>query len=159
MQFIIISHQLLEALWAFLLGLFFAFLYDIIRFVRRILSPLGFEKLILNFLDLLYFVFCASAYCVFLYAASNGRFRAFTAVSVFAGFLIYRFLPGKIILALLNYFADLLNKTFCVLTYPVKIFFCFLTKCILSLLTIITYKIRIYKTDRIKTRLHKEVRL
>ena len=53
-----------------------------------------------------YFTFGGAVYCVFVYYASSGRFRWFTALGMVLGFIVYRILPGRIIKPFLYFFAD-----------------------------------------------------
>lgn len=159
MQFIVISHQLLECLWALILGAVFGLLYDILRFARRLLClPFG-ESMLLNITDFLYLLFCSASYCVFLFSASNGRFRAFTFVSLAVGFALYRLLPGKIVDRILTLVSRFLRFVFKWITFPIRFLFGVVKRGIVNLLYFIKRKINIKKTDRIKKQLPIDVKI
>lgn len=159
MQFIVISHQLLECLWALLLGAVFGLLYDVLRFVRSFVRLSFGELLLLNITDILYLLFCSASYCVFLYSASNGRFRSFTFISLVAGFALYMLLPGRFINRILNVVSRSLRLMFKWLTYPLRVLFDVVKKGIVNLVFCIKRRISIRKTERIKKQLRLDVKI
>lgn len=159
MQFIVISHQLWEFLWSVLLGLAFGFLYDLLRFLRRFFKPVNIEIIIANFLDFLYLVFCGIAYSIFLYAASNGRFRWFTLFGIFCGFVLYSTLPSKIVRPFLFFIADKLYLFLLLLICPIKKLLCLIFSTIHTLYLKIRRQSYLLKTSSMKKMLQSEVKL
>lgn len=159
MQFIVISHQLLECLWAMLLGAFFGLLYDLLRFVRNLVHTSLGGLLLLNITDLLYLSFCSASYCIFLYSASNGRFRSFTFISLAVGFVLYRLLPGRIIDRSLTALSSFLRLIFKWITYPLRLFLGLVKKGVEALILLLKRKIGIRKTEKFKQQLRNDVKI
>ncbi len=159
MQFIVISHQLLECLWALLLGAILGLFYDLLRFIRRLISGILERSVFLNVTDLFYMLFCAVSYCIFLYSASNGRFRLFTLIALVFGFALYRALPGRFIHRALLSVADFARTLVRWIAYPAVCLFRFIKKGIATVLSALLRRIRIIKTDRIRKQLHRDVRI
>ena len=152
MQFIVISHQLTEIYWSLLLGLFLGLTYDLIRFIRRLFVICIREEVIVFILDLFYMIFSGASYCIFLYAASNGRFRWFTALGLLFGFLLYRLLPSRIIYPPLMWIADKIRLTLSFILLPFKRVVCIFIK-------FIKRRYYVIKTEKIKDKLCNDVML
>ncbi|MBE6587203.1 MAG: hypothetical protein E7647_02165 [Ruminococcaceae bacterium] len=159
MQFLVISHQLWEIAASIALGTILGLLYDFLRFGRRLLSPLGFQILLANVLDVLYLVFCGAAYCVFVFWASSGHVRWYTALGMIAGFILYRLLPGRVILPVLCFLADKLLIVFSLLLYPAKRIFVLIQGLLKKVLKFTLRYAMIKKTDKMKKKLRNEVKL
>ncbi len=159
MQFIVISHQLLECLWALLLGAFFGLVYDVLRFITRLFSTRFSELLLKNITDLLYLLFCSASYCVFLYSASNGRFRFFTFLSLAFGFVLYRLLPGKIIDRFLELVSRGVRLILKWILYPFRCLGAILKRGATLIFLLMKRKRNIRKTERIKKQLPIDVKI
>lgn len=159
MQFIVISHQLWEILAAATLGIFLGLVYDGVRFIRRLLSPIGKDIIFANIFDILYFVFAGAAYCVFLYVASNGRFRWFTALALALGFIVYRLLPGRLIKTFVYFSADLILRLLAFLLTPLRVIKKLSAKAFGALFRLLKYRMLLFKTERMRRQLHRDVRL
>ena len=157
MQFLVISHQLWEIAFSVLIGLFLGLVYDGIRFVRKILSPIGINVLIANIFDVLYGIFCGAVYCVFVYYASSGRFRWFTALGMVLGFTVYRILPGRIIKPLLYFFADKFLLLLSFLLLPLKKAVTIIRDSVTSLIVSAKRRRMIGKTEKMKRSLYSEI--
>lgn len=150
MQFLVISHQLWEIAFAILIGLLLGAAYDIIRFVRRLISPIGLTVTFANIFDILFGVFCGAVYCVFVYYASCGRFRWYTALGMLVGFVIYRLLPGRIIKPMLFFVADRILFLIGLILFPIKKTFIVLLRFVQKRRESILRSLRIKKTAKMK---------
>lgn len=157
MQFIVISHQIWEICAALLLGVFLGLIYDICRFVRAFLLPIDKNLVICNIIDVLYLIFAGASYCVFIYSASSGRFRWFTAFGLLLGVLLYRLLPSRIIYPVFKWLANVLIKLVRYLLHPIKALLMLIKKAIASLLSTIKRKKLIAKTDKFKSELSSDI--
>lgn len=109
MQFIVISHQIWETVLALLVGTFLALSYDCVRFLRMLICCKKTEVLIANIFDVFFGIYTGAVYCIFIYYASNGRFRWFTALGMLVGFILYRLSVGRPIIILFRMSAGLLR--------------------------------------------------
>ena len=128
MQFIVITEQLQITLYALLLGLCFGVTYDLLRILRMLVGitpvhtrPIPLvarlprrhigrigkgrisELFFINFPDVLYGLCTGAAFCIFLYAANNGRFRWYLFFACMVGFLIYNYSVGRLTVFLSGY--------------------------------------------------------
>ncbi|MBQ4067027.1 MAG: spore cortex biosynthesis protein YabQ [Clostridia bacterium] len=159
MQFLVISHQLWEILMALVLGLALGFCYDCIRFIRRLLSFLKIDVIIANIFDLVYLVLCACAYCVFVYWASSGHFRWFTALSVLLGAVLYRLIPSRAVSAAFRLLADAILWLLRLLLIPLRFVICALRRSAASVFVLSVRRARLKKTLKFKKMLRDEVKL
>ncbi len=157
MQFLVISHQLWEISLSILIGLFLGLLYDAIRFVRRLLSFARLSVLLANIFDVLYGIFCGGVYCIFVYYASSGRFRWFTALGMLCGFLVYRVLPGRLIKPFLYFIADKILLFLSFLLLPFKKTVTIITGLFIRSIAYLKRKAAISKTERMKRELFSDI--
>ena len=157
MQFLVISHQLWEIAFSVLIGLFLGLIYDGIRFIRRLLSFLRLQVLFANLFDVLYGIFCGGVYCIFVYYASSGRFRWFTALGMVVGFIVYRILPGRIIRPILYFFADKFLLLLYFVLLPFKKAVTILRDSIVLLVRNLKRRCMIGKTEKMKKSLYSEI--
>lgn len=149
MQFIVISEQLASVLWSLLLGCFFAVCYDALRVVRMLLVGQGIRKwrilgkvptvtlhhgsmgdhlqmLFTNISDVLYSIFAAASFCIFLYHVNSGRFRWYLLFACAIGFILYRLSLGRLANAALGYITGairvLIGFILYVITRPASLF-------------------------------------
>ena len=122
MQFIVISHQLWEIVLAFSLGMISGLCYDLVRFLRSLFTFKQVRFAITCITDVLFSIFVGCEYCVFLYFASNGRFRLFTAVAFIIGYSVYLLFPSKLISPLLLFVADKIKSLFGLILFPFESF-------------------------------------
>ncbi len=159
MQFIVISHQLWEAAVAVLLGFFLGIVYDAVRFVRMLLSPLRRELLFANLFDIIYLLFCGVCYCIFVYAASSGHFRWFTALATVIGFFIYRLLLSRVLMCVFKLISIGIKKLLMVFLYPLKIAVLLFKRLFVLIGRAVLRKRSIRKTENMKKELHQYVKL
>lgn len=157
MQFIVISHQLWEICVSFLLGIFLGFVYDFCRFIRTFLAPIDKKLILCNIIDVLFFIFAGISYCILIYSVSSGRFRWFTAFGLFAGALLYRLLPSRIIFPILKWFAGILIRLLKCLVFPFRAFIRLISRAAKTLLCGIKRKSLIDKTNKFKAELYSDV--
>ena len=120
MQFLVISHQLIETLYAVVLGAFLGLMYDLLRFVRLLNPYKVIEICLANFFDILFAVFSSCAYCIYIYYMSSGHFRWFTALAVVVGFIIYRSVPSKLFFPILRYLSYCIKRLTYFIFLPLK---------------------------------------
>lgn len=77
----------------FLVGVFLAASYDVLRILRGILPHSGF---LVNLEDLLYWIYVAVVIFVELYDKNDGRLRAYVFGSILIGMLLYAISFGRI---------------------------------------------------------------
>ena len=157
MQFLVISHQLWEIAFSVLIGLFLGLVYDCVRFTRRVLSPLGLQIFFANIFDVLFGIFCGMVYCVFVYYASSGRFRWFTALGILLGFLVYRIIPGRIIRPALNFIADVFLHLLFLVLLPLKKAVTIIRDSIVFLVRALKRRRMIGKTEKMKKSLYTDI--
>lgn len=157
MQFLVISHQLLEIVWAYLLGLFLGASYDVVRFLRKLLSPLRHPLTVANFFDIIYGVFFGASYCIFIFAASSGHFRWFTFFGAVLGVFVWRALPSRLFLPVLELFATAVHKLIILLLLPVKALWSSLFKAVRAIEARASFKHNLKKTEKYKKQLSAEV--
>ena len=157
MQFLVISHQLLEIVWAYLLGLAMGAVYDIVRFLRKLLSPLRHRLTVANVFDIIYGVFFGASYCVFIFAASSGHFRWFTLLSVILGMFVWRALPSRLFLPLLELLATAVHRMILLLLVPFRSLWRLIGKCAAVLKNKALFRHCLKKTDKYKKQLSAEV--
>lgn len=120
---IYIREQLLGALYSLAVGVFLAMLYDVVRITRMMLGlrPGGaetpkralplvgdvikdrvrsriFSDVFVFFGDILYFMSATAVYVVFVFHAGDGDNRWFFSLGALAGFLLYFFTAGKLVM-------------------------------------------------------------
>ena len=108
-------------LYAFLMGIFITFVYDLLRIVRRVVAHNGFWVAVE---DLIFWMFCGIAVFLLMYHMSNGTLRWFAVLGALAGMFLYhrtvsRFLV-KYVSALGNKIKQLLCRMVRLLLTPVK---------------------------------------
>ncbi len=185
MQFIVISEQLQAILWAIILGAVFAAVYDGLRVVRMLLCSQGIRKLKIaekiptvklaggaagehlqmlfaNITDVLYSVFAAAAFCIFIYYTNNGRFRWFLLLSCILGFVLYRCSVGIAVKAAFGYITGII-RTLCgfllyVLTRPAVLVCRGAKRLTVPVRERIQRKIKIKETEKIGRSLRDAVR-
>ncbi len=157
MQFLVISHQLWEIALSILIGLFLGLVYDGTRFARRLLPFAGLSVLLANFFDVVYGIFCGAVYCVFVYYASSGRFRWFTALGMLCGFLVYRALPGRLIKPLLYFIADKILLILSFLLLPLKKAVKIIIGALRHVAVSVKRKAEIAKTEKMKKELFSDI--
>jgi len=159
MQFLVISHQLWEILLSLLIGMLLGAVYDFVRFIRRIIAPLGHRLLFANIFDTVYILFFGCVYCMFVYVASSGHFRWFTAIAMLSGAFIWRALPSKLILPALYLIADKLLLLLGLLIFPVRKLFSCAFNTVSAIKRSIMHKRLVVRTEKYKKRLSREVSL
>ena len=159
MQFIVISHQLYEIMLGVLVGLILGFVYDLFRFLRRFFENIKAYVLFTNFLDILFSMLVGSAYCIFIYYASNGRFRWFTAFAFVFGYSVYIVSASKLIRPVLFWIADGICNLLRIIIIPFKRIFYLIKVRILSLRKTIEYKNQKVVTENLKLQLCECVKL
>ncbi len=85
---------------ALLMGLFFSFVYDLLRIVRRVVKHNAF---LVSVEDLGFWVYCGAEVFLLMYHESNGTLRWFAVMGALAGMLVY----GKTISPLFVKYASL----------------------------------------------------
>lgn len=185
MQFIVISDQLISALWALFLGCFFAACYDAVRVIRMILCAdsarvpsfvkklpsLSLRKrtvgsrisvLIANVFDVLYSLFAASAFCIFVYYVNNGRFRWYLLFCCAVGFVLYRLSAGRLTVITLSYAAGILRHTagfaVYIATRPAVLIYRLALKAARPAVARIKYSAAVRRTEKIRKALPDAVR-
>ena len=153
MQFIVISHQLYEVLVGVLIGAALGFVYDFCRFIRSFFINERIVLLFQNITDILFCAFSGAVYCVFIYHASNGRFRWFTLFAVIFGFVMYSIGPSKLICPLLQKIADIISALFKFVFFPFRILLKLLCKLCYNLISYIKYRKLNKLTDNLKLQL------
>lgn len=73
-------------LYAFMMGIFITFVYDLLRIFRRVVSHNGF---LVALEDLAFWGYCAVAVFWLMYHMSNGTLRWFAVLGALAGMLLY----------------------------------------------------------------------
>ena len=184
MQFLVISEQLASSAWALLLGAFLALCYDALRLLRIVLLGCGmrrpkvFEKLppkrgdnekppfismlLVNIGDILYSLFAAAAFSVFIYWFSMGRFRWYLMLCTVVGFALYRLSLGRLVMKCLGWIAGAVRSlTEAVLWLCVRPFVLLkkgVKAAAVPVLSRIRYINNIRKTEKIRKRLCDTVR-
>ena len=159
MQFIVISHQLYEILVGVLIGAVLGLVYDFFRFIRSFFINERIVLLFQNITDILFCTFAGAVYCVFIYHASNGRFRWFTLFAVIFGFVLYNIGPSKLICSLLQKIADIISALFRFVIFPFRILSKFLRKLCYNLICSIKYRKLKKLTGNLKLQLCTYVKL
>lgn len=91
-------------LYAFLMGIFITFVYDLLRIFRRVVSHNGF---FVALEDLAFWGYCAVAVFWLMYHMSNGTLRWFAVMGALAGMLLYhKTLSGLLV----KYVSLIVNK-------------------------------------------------
>ncbi len=157
MQFLVISHQLLEILWALVLGFCLGAVYDVIRFVRSLLLPIGNRLAFANIFDVLYGVAFASSYCVFIFAASSGHFRWFTFFSTIIGVFVWRAAPSRLFLPILEVSARLIHRLLHLILLPLQCLVRAACKALKEISLKIVFRRNLRKTEKYKKQLRAEV--
>lgn len=88
------NFQLLSIIVSFLLGLGFAFLYDLVKAWRRVKKS---NRLAVFFQDVIYFFLISLVTFLFLLAFSRGEIRAYVLLPIFLGFVVWSLLISKYI--------------------------------------------------------------
>lgn len=73
--------------YAFLLGIFITFVYDLLRILRRVL-PHG--KFWVSAEDFVFWIFCGVEVFLLMQRESNGTLRWFAVLGAFAGMILYK---------------------------------------------------------------------
>lgn len=185
MQFIVISDQLVSVAWALLLGAVLALCYDglrilrmpifsdgvrVIPFLRRLpavtLPESGTgsvpELILINVFDVLYSVFAAAAFSVFIFHFNSGHFRWYIFLSSVAGFALYRLSIGRLVMLCAGYTAGILRVAFgfflWLLLRPAVLLF----RLIKAAVSPVAERVRLLagkkRTERIRKRLPTQVR-
>lgn len=185
MQFIVISEQLQAVLWALILGAFFAAAYDVLRVVRMLLCSQGIKKLKIaekiptvtlaggavgdhlqmlfaNITDVLYSVFAAVSFCIFLYYMNNGRFRWYLLLACVVGFILYRLSIGIAVKAAFGYITGVIRTVCGFVLYLITRPAVFLSRGVVRLASPVAEniqrRIKIRKTEKIGKSLRDAVR-
>ncbi len=93
-------------LYAFLMGVFITFVYDLLRIFRRVVSHNTFW---VSVEDLIFWGFCAAEVFLLMYHLSNGTLRWFAVLGALAGMCLYLKTVSRI---LVKYVSLLLNALF-----------------------------------------------
>ena len=120
MHLSIISHELKIIVYSVIFGCIFALLYDIIKFVRNMLPQNDKGRVyacvkdvfLLNVLDIIYFIFLAVSFSIFLFYYNCGIVRWYFAVSTAIGFWLYRHSLGIVITAVSDFLSRLIHVIF-----------------------------------------------
>jgi len=91
-------------LYAFGMGMFITFVYDLLRIFRRVIRHNGFW---VSLEDLLFWGFCAVEVFLLMHRMNNGTLRWFAVLGALAGMLIYLMTVSRI---LVPYLSLLLRK-------------------------------------------------
>ena len=91
-------------LYAFCMGMFITFVYDLLRIFRRVIPHNGFW---VSAEDLLFWGFCAVEVFLLMYHMSNGTLRWFAVLGAMAGMFIYLMTVSRF---LVKYLSFLLGK-------------------------------------------------
>ncbi|MBE6896712.1 MAG: hypothetical protein E7477_06380 [Ruminococcaceae bacterium] len=106
MGFTILSQQLLF-FYSIVFGFFLCFVYCIFRIFRNIFSSFDAASFIF---DLLYFLFTAVAFVIFIFTVNNGEIRIFILASVLIGWILFFFSFGRLISFLVKKSSEILGK-------------------------------------------------
>ena len=159
MQFIVISHQLYEFFLGILIGLASGFVYDALRFLRKFCKNKRLDVFFANVMDIIFAVFLGSEYCIYIYYASSGRFRWFTAAAVFIGYFVYTVCPSKIIRPVFFWIAERICSLFKILLMPLVRLFNMIHKSVQSLSKNLSFKRKMIITENLKLQLCYSVKL
>ncbi len=123
MQFIVISHQLKIMLFAAFFGCIFGFLYDIIKIIRMLAKTESakkftnrvYEAIFVHTTDVLFMLFLAISFCIFLFYYNCGRFRWYFLFSFIVGFMCYYFSIGKLVCKISSKIVNVIKLIFRIL--------------------------------------------
>lgn len=74
-------------LYAFLIGVFITFVYDLLRVFRRVI-PHG--SFLVSLEDLVFWIYCGSEVFLLMYHEGNGNLRWFAVIGALTGMLLYK---------------------------------------------------------------------
>ena len=142
MQFIVITEQLQITLYALLLGVCFGAAYDLLRILRMLvgITPVPAKRIsfaarlprrhigrigkgriselfFVHLPDVLYGLLTGAIFCIFLYAANNGRFRWYLLMGCAVGFFCYYYSVGRLVVFLSGYITSFLRSILGFLLY------------------------------------------
>ena len=184
MQFLVISEQLASSALAIIFGAFLALCYDAVRLLRIVLLGCGmrrprvFEKLppkhrcgekppfismlLVNIGDILYSLFAAASFSVFIYWFSTGRLRWYLLLCAVLGFALYRLSLGRLVMKCLGWTAGAVRSLALAALWLCVRPFVLLKKGVMAaavpVLSRIRYINNIRKTEKIRKRLCDTVR-
>ncbi len=104
--------QVFVFLYAMILGVIFAVLYDFFKVIRYFNNK---DKYITFAIDIIFMIICGLLYFYFSVSFNQGQIRAFTIIGTILGFLIYIYVFGR--------FTD---KFIFIITKKLLLFFCIL---------------------------------
>lgn len=84
---------------AIMLGALFAFIYDIIRIMRRVVFK---SFIIIGLEDIIYWLIIAVMTCMFLYKVNGGVIRSYIIAGVVIGMILYELSLGRFIVKYLS---------------------------------------------------------
>ena len=100
------SFQAVSFLYSVTVGVIFCLLYDILRALRKLLSP---PAVTVFLQDIFYFVIISFLTFLFLMAVSNGEIRAYVIIGIALGFAACFFTLSRFWVKALYYIFKLLN--------------------------------------------------
>lgn len=101
-------------LYAFLLGIFVTFLYDLLRIFRRIVPH---NLFLVSVEDLGFWIYCGAKVFLLMYHESNGTLRWFAVFGALLGMALYRKLCSPF---LVKYISMILGKVLGWLSWPLR---------------------------------------
>ena len=159
MQFITISEQLKNILFAFIFGCNIGIGYDIIYLIRLLIDKKQANRVIRSFyevvfvhiFDLIYLILVSISYCIFVYHFNAGRFRLYLLSSLVFGLLLYNVTLCKVIRLIFEKIAIAIKA---LVNYSVVVPLLFILDCcykiILPVIILLKYISRIWKTKKAK---------
>ena len=125
---------------------------------NSVIRPVS-SLILIHLFDFLYFAAFGVVYCIFLYAASRGRFRWYLLFSCGAGFLCYHQTAGRIVRRLSGRIAALFRALLGFLFYLVSAPILFLHQKASPLRAAVVRLLAVRRTIRLKKRWARSVRL
>ena len=113
--------EIIVLLYVILGGIGTAFVYDLIRVKRRVLSN---QNIAAWIEDLLFWIFAAIVMFLCIYAGNDGAPRFYSVSGFFCGILIYMLMLSKIIRKFLEkallIVAHIIKRIYLILSWPIK---------------------------------------
>lgn len=157
MQFIVISHQLWETALGLLVGAFLGLSYDCVRFLRFLIAGKRTEMLFANLFDILFGIYTGCSYCIFIYYASSGRYRWFTALALVLGFLAYRVSLGRLVIKLASFVSNTVRRILRLLCTPISAAFMLVVHSVQKCTYRTMKRNAIRRTNKYKRQLKKDI--
>ncbi len=144
MEFIVVSEQLTYMLYSAVFGVVMSLIYTLIKILRITVGVTKGKKIKLklhgpwrsvhlpkckgllsvifvHIIDILYLIFAAVAFCIFVFAFNHGRIRWYLLLSALAGFVAWYYSLGKVIMYVSEYIVYVVKSFTKLLIYVIML--------------------------------------